>query len=91
MSTKPKKMTPQQVTKIKELSDQGLSSYKIAKEMKIPPGVARYHIQRKKLSQLPSQPTPNVSRPTTTDSSELVRLKNMNKQLLDMLNKLMGA
>ena len=43
-----RKMTVEQVSKIKELSTQGMSPYKIAREMRIPPGVAKYHIDREK-------------------------------------------
>ncbi len=52
MSKKPKKLTTDQITKIKELHTTGLSSYAIAKKMGIPAGVARYHINRERLSQL---------------------------------------
>jgi hypothetical protein len=43
---KPIKMTANQLTKIRELTIEGLNPYQIAKRLSIPHAVARYHAKR---------------------------------------------
>lgn len=43
---KPRKMSVEQVEKIRALKEAGKTSYAIAKELNIPPGVAHYHVKR---------------------------------------------
>ncbi len=83
---KPKKLTPDQITKIKELHTTGLSSYAIAKKMVIPPGVARYHINRDKLLKIENTLKEKVQ--TYTDPTAINLLKQQIERL-DQKKKLL--
>jgi len=79
---KHKLMTPEQIAKIKELFAQGYTSYKIAKLLKIPSYVTKYHCDRVLLSRASTIPSPIQER---IEMQEGLSAKQKNKILLEFI------
>ena len=88
MSKKIKHITPEQVSKIKELFAQGVTSYQIAKTLKLPPHVTKYHTDRVLLERakntLPAPPRNPLQE--RLEEQAMLSPKQKNKMLLDFIN-----
>ena len=89
MSKTPKKLTEQQILKIKSLYAEGKNAYQIHKLMGIGTNIVRYHIERVLLAKL--NPIPEISHqvPMPIKSSEdyylqiIEDLKRKNKLIIE--------
>lgn len=85
-----KHMTPEQIAKIKELFADGMNYYQIAKEMKIPAHVTKYHTERVILGRAHHVRTVIPQAPKTPIQERLeeqmeLSPKQKNKILLDFI------
>ena len=86
---KPQKMTVEQIAKIKEMHANGMTAYAIAKRLSIPPGVAKYHIDREKMkSAVTHNNASNIIAPNVESLLlEIERLRMRNEMLLDIITE----
>ena len=92
MSKRPRKMSNEQVAKINELHTSGMNAYQIAKTLNIPPGVAKYHIDRNKLSLLKQNvadtPRVNAMPPAPRNNTEGYYKQELDKVYMQEITKL---
>lgn len=93
MSKKPKKLSTEQISTIKELHAKGMSSYAVAKQMGIPAGVARYHVARSTVSKVAPSKDKIVVSPDCLAIylHEIQSLKQKNKVLFELLTEQLRA
>lgn len=77
------RMTYEQLTQIKQLSDMGVNPYRIARKMGIPASVARYHVR--KFKSAPVFPLDLTEIPTERFKKENELLRHLNKSLFDFI------
>lgn len=87
-----KPMTPEQIAKIKELFAKGVNSYQIAKALKLPPYVTKYHCDRVLLERA-KNPMPQPQTPLQERLEEQGELsaKQKNRMLLEFINSYLAV
>jgi DNA-directed RNA polymerase specialized sigma subunit len=84
-------MDATQIQKINEMHASGMNAYQIAKNLNIPPGVAKYHIDRNKLltiTQTPiNAPKQNIT-PAPRNNNENYYKQELDKMYMQEIGKL---